>query len=714
MQATPISADERRFITEITSALQLKADQVEELRDLLDERRQRLDSLEDRINQLDLGAPESVQLKTQLDRERRAALEQLLPALSVEQQTKLRAMLNPPAAANAPPSTVAAIKPVLPDGPLSAKERLIDLPKYKANKDSMSGPKPGESLGAINEEQKILHFLNRAGFGPRPGDIERIKQIGLNRYLEQQLLPEEITDELLSRPLESLTTLQMTTPEVIQNFAPPLVPVRPQPTPKPTPATPTIKEGGDPEQNTAAMGNAKKGADPEMQSMMDEAPANQRERRVRPAPTPTPAPARQTARRRDSNTPLRELQQAKLLRAIFSEKQLQEVMVDFWYNHFNVWANKDSARYMVATYERDAIRPHALGNFKDLLLATAQSPAMLYYLDNFLSQLEPPARKNADGDAIPTRRPGLNENYARELMELHTLGVDGGYTQKDVTEVARCFTGWTMVQSPNTSFLFRPRMHDRGEKLVLGKRIPEGGGVEDGLRVLELLSKHPSTAKFISTKLIQRFVADQPPPALVERTAQTFLSTGGDIREVLRTILTSAEFFAPMYYRNKIKSPFELAASAIRAAGASSDGAASLAQVIARMGEPLYLCQPPTGYSEDSSLWLSNATLLERMNFAVSLVGNKVPGTRVDAVRLIAPDAVKDQRRLLDQLIAVLVHSEVSDETRNNLKSVVKGTRVEAVPAKYNAKSPPPPNQNEQLIRAIASLVLGSREFQVK
>src|SRR5262249_50087312 len=247
-------------------------------------------------------------------------------------------------------------------------------------------------------------------------------------------------------------------------------------------------------------------------------------------PKPTPTPARSTVPPRDSGLPLRELQQAKLVRAIFSEKQLQEVMVDFWYNHFNVWANKDTARWMVTSYERDVIRPHALGKFKELLVATAQSPAMLYYLDNFLSKAESPVKKEADGNPSPVRRPGLNENYGRELMELHTLGVDGGYTQKDVTEVARCFTGWTIVPQPNTIFIFAPRAHDKGEKIVLDTRIPPGGGIEDGLRVLDILAKHPSTAKFISHKLCQRFVADQPPQSLVDRAAENFIATDGDIR----------------------------------------------------------------------------------------------------------------------------------------------------------------------------------------
>jgi uncharacterized protein (DUF1800 family) len=418
---------------------------------------------------------------------------------------------------------------------------------------------------------------------------------------------------------------------------------------------------------------------------------------------------------RDPQQPLRELQQAKLLRAIFSEKQLQEVMVDFWFNHFNVFGQKDADRWLLTSYERDVIRPHALGRFKDLLTAVAQSPAMLYYLDNFLSQMEqpaPPPKFDADGNPLPQpRRPGLNENYARELMELHTLGVDGGYTQKDVIEVARCFTGWTIGPQGNRAFTFRPRIHDRGEKTALGTRIAPGGGIEDGLRALDILSKHPSTAKFVSRKLCQRFVADEPPAALVERVAARFTETGGDIREAVRAILTSQEFFSPKHYRNKIKSPLELVASMIRATGASTNGAGPLIQAVARMGEPLYLCQPPTGYGENSAEWLSSATLLERMNFAVALTGNRINGSHVEVSRFTPPEAMNDSDRIIGRLLAVLVHSDVSPETRENLARVLSETRAKTTPTKFDGRAP---QKNFEMTTALTELILGSREFQVK
>ncbi len=611
-----------------------------------------------------------------------------------------------------PVSPIAPLKPVLPDGIFSQGEKLIKLPSGYAQQNIRSRY-ASNSPSLLTDEQKILHLLNRAGFGARPGDIERVRQMGAERYIEEQLHPENISDDFLARPLTAFNTLQMSIPETIQYYAPPVRPTpaptaTPTPTPIPTPAIkpPTLASKGESESELIRVETGKVEMTAPQNPSQDTSDAMPRQPQPQPTPMPTPAP------RRDGQQPLRELQQTKLLRAIFSEKQVQEVMVDFWFNHFNVYAGKDSARWMVTSYERDVIRPHALGKFKELLVGVAQSPAMLYYLDNFLSQVEPPMKKDADGNPIPTRRPGLNENFARELMELHTLGVDGGYTQQDVIEVARCFTGWTVLSQPNSAFVFRPRMHDKGEKIVLGARIPAGGGIEDGLRALDLLAKHPSTAKFISYKLSQRFVADEPPPSLVDRAAEVFRRTDGDIREVVRAILTSPEFYSPKYYRNKIKSPLELTASAIRATGASTAAALPLILWVGQMGEPLYLCQPPTGYSEDSSRWMSNATLLERMNFVVALVGNKINGSRVDVLRFAAPETVKDKNKLLDQLIAVLIHSDVGDETRDNLSRVVKESQSRMIPAKYDERTAK--KNNEQLIGGLAALILGSREFQVK
>lgn len=698
--AQQIPFDETRIVAEMTDALQLVPEQAAKLNELLQRRRPRIDTLLQQMSQFQPGSSQFNELRGQLERERRAVLEEFLPTLRPEQQTKLRGMIGAPNAPQAqPPSPIQSLKPKLPAGALSANERTIPLPANFANENTRRNSRERRVLIAhLTEDQKILHLLNRAGFGPRPGDTERVKKIGIERYLDEQLHPEDVADDFLTRPLQSLNTQQATLPELFQNFLPP--PPRPAPTPL------AIKKDGETGRpGDGAMENQKeKGKQGEAEkSAAMIAPSSGRQ--VPQSPTPTPPPV-------DGQRPMRELQQAKLLRAVFSERQLQEVMVDFWFNHFNVFAGKDTARLMLTVYERDVIRPNALGKFKELLTAVAQSPAMQVYLDNFLSQMEqpaPPPKYDADGNLLPPpRRPGLNENYARELMELHTLGVDGGYTQNDVREVARCFTGWTVGQQPNQLFIFRPRSHDKGEKFVLGKRIAAGGGIEDGLRVLDLLAKHPSTAKFISFKLAQRFVADEPPTSLVERAAEVFTKTDGDIRQVVRAILTSPEFYSTKYYRNKIKSPLELAASAIRATGAATDGASPLVQAVARMGEPLYQCQPPTGYSEDSSRWLSSATLLERMNFAVALVGNRINGTRVEAGRFVAPEAAKDQKRLLDGLLATLIHSEVSKETRDNLTKVLTDQRAKMTQAKFDQR------RNNELIGNVAALIIGSREFQVK
>lgn len=696
------SFNESRFVADLTAELKLTPEQASTMTELLKKRRSRFEELSRQMSPLQPGNPRFLEVRDQLDRERRSALEELLPTLRPEQQARLRFLMGPPSVpAPRTASPIAALRPNLPAGALAANERLIPLPEIgdEATRSRKT------TISPLTEEQKILHLLNRAGFGPRPGDIERIKQKGLERYLDEQLHPEDIEDEFLARPLQSLNTLQATLPELFQNFLPP-PPPRPVPTPTPTPLAVKKEEGKEGQREEGKEGSTDKPA-PGKADKSEAMIAPSLNPSVPQSPPPRPSPTLV-----DTQRPLRELQQAKLLRAVFSERQLQEVMVDFWFNHFNVFAGKDNARLMLTVYERDVIRPHALGRFKELLTAVAQSPAMMVYLDNFLSQAEqpaPPPKYDAEGNLLPPpRRPGLNENYARELMELHTLGVDGGYTQNDVREVARCFTGWTVGQQPNPMFIFRPRSHDKGEKVVLGKRIAAGGGIEDGLRVLDLLAKHPSTAKFISFKLAQRFVADEPPTTLVDRAAEVFTKTDGDIRQVVRAILTSPEFYSPKFYRNKIKSPLELAASAIRATGAATDGAAPLVQTVARMGEPLYQCQPPTGYSEDSSRWLSNATLLERMNFALALIGNRINGTRVEVNRFAVADATKDQKRLLNALLAAFIHSDVSKETRDNLMKVLNDQRAKGTSGK------PDDRRVNDLVGNVAALVLGAREFQVK
>ncbi len=403
-----------------------------------------------------------------------------------------------------------------------------------------------------------------------------------------------------------------------------------------------------------------------------------------------------------------ELSQAKVLRAIYSERQLQEVMADFWYNHFNVFAPKGADRWLVTSYDRDVIRPYALGRFRDLLGATAKHPAMLFYLDNWMSSkpgspdglLGRPAAQANRG-----RFAGLNENYARELMELHTLGVDGGYTQKDVTEVAHCFTGWS-IERPEQGggYVFRARMHDTGEKVVLGVRIPAGGGIEDGERVLDLLARHPSTARFIGTKLVRRFVADTPPPALVERVARAFLQSDGDIRTVVRTIVTSPEFFSDQAYRAKVKKPLELVVSAVRALGADAEAYSVLPMAVGRIGEPLFQSQPPTGYPDTAEAWVNTGALLNRMNFGLSLASGRIPGTRVDLDRVVGPLDPQRPEQAMDRLVASLLHDDASEATKRTLMAQLA--------APENTRSVLGDGEKNTRVAALAGLILGSPEFQ--
>ncbi len=422
---------------------------------------------------------------------------------------------------------------------------------------------------------------------------------------------------------------------------------------------------------------------------------------------------------RKARQALLQLMQAKMLRAAYSDRQLEEVMVDFWFNHFNVFSGKGQVRVYLNEYERDAIRPRVLGTFRELLQATAESPAMLFYLDNWQSSAPEGARTAAPrtegartsrrnpnrmsqltggatrprtlADLPPglrNRRAGLNENYARELMELHTLGVEGGYTQKDVQEVARAFTGWTIANPrQGGAFRFEPRMHDDGEKVVLGHTIKAGGGKKDGDTVLDLLANHPATARFIASKLARRFVADEPPKTLIDRAARRFTETGGNIREVVKGIVTSPEFFAADSYRAKVKTPFEFVVSAVRATGTDTSNAMPLVLAVRNLGMPLYGCQPPTGYSDKAEAWVNSGALLNRMNFAVSLTAStaerraarRSPQDRDGAGPTVTSDA----------LVASALAGELSETTAATV-----------------AKATTPP-------QALA-LVLGSPEFQRK
>ncbi len=524
----------------------------------------------------------------------------------------------------------------------------------------------------LSKDEQVVHALNRLTFGPRPGDIETVSKMGVKKWIDLQLHPERIPEnpELAQRlaPLESLRLSQADTernypnPQMIRAIAAgrqamPADPVTRAAVERQVrrfkvkkddadngplePAIPLEQLLSREQIRTLRTGNVDQkraviAAIPEDQ-MDDVAIALPPGLRLQLLPAVEPALRRKlmllTA---PQQLVAFDLSEGKLYRAILSNRQLEEQLVDFWYNHFNVFLDKGADRYLVPTYEREAIRPHVLGKFRDLLEATAKSPAMLFFLDNWESVgATQPQRGNAKR---PVR--GLNENYARELMELHTLGVDGGYTQKDVTEVARCFTGWTIRQPrEGGDFFYNDRVHDKGAKVVLGVTIPAGGGKDDAEKVLDILARHPATARFISKKLAQRFVADDPPQKLIDKMAKTFRDKNGDIREVMKTMLTSDEFFSQAAYRAKVKTPFEMIVSAVRATGAQVDFAFPLANQIAQLGEPLYRKLEPTGYSDANSEWVNSAALLARMNFALSLAQNKVPGSKLDAALFMGAPA---------------------------------------------------------------------------
>ncbi|GAC1661356.1 MAG: hypothetical protein NVS9B4_13510 [Candidatus Acidiferrum sp.] len=631
-------------------------------------------------------------------------------------------------------------------------------------------PKPDSTLKGLpitelSADEAILHALNRLAYGPRPGDVERVRQMGLAKWIDQQLNPNSVDDRSVTARLENFPTLSFSTAQLIKQYPQPkqaakLAAVRQaqaQPQSQPAALSPNDTQRA-PEQtmpppvppsSSAAVGpSASATARPVNTADKSSVPTTMKQdsgfpnrattgsgkRAALAGPDPNAVPK---AIADDSKSPQRvveELAMAKVTRAIYSERQLQQVMDDFWFNHFNVFAGKGEDRYYLTAYERDVIQPRALGKFKDLVTATAQSPAMLFYLDNFLSaDPKAPERQAAQqaqqramrqarnrrgfgrpwpGRFPPAAKPqqarkntrGLNENYGRELMELHTLGVDGGYTQKDVTEVARCFTGWT-IDKPreNPEFKFDERVHDPDSKVVLGKKI-HAGGMKDGEEVIKLLSQHPSTAKFISTKLARRFVSDNPPPALVKRMAHTFQSSDGDIRAVLRTMIYSPEFWSRDAYRAKVKTPYELVISSVRALNTDAETPMPFVQWIGRIGEPLYQCQPPTGYSDKAEAWVNSGALLNRLNFSLVLAGNKVRGARTDVPALLGVDPAAQPKDALDRAVAVFLGGQASSTTIETLQKQLDSPQI------VQAKLDDPVKHVD--LGVVAGLVLGAPEFQ--
>ncbi|MFN0110031.1 MAG: DUF1800 domain-containing protein [Blastocatellia bacterium] len=573
-----------------------------------------------------------------------------------------------------------------------------------AKMDKAKSPKP--TLKNLSAEQKTIHLLDRITFGARPGDLERVTKLGWEKLLDEQLHPERIADAAIEQKLKGIESIHLSNAELANYY------------PAPQVIQQALKSKGIEPAEFAGGTNTPTGQTEQEQQ------ANQAKRRE------IQKMLKEMGYKQPQQVAV-ELQQSKILRAVYSERQLQEVMTDFWFNHFNVFLQKGADRVLTTTYERDVIRPNVFGKFEDLLKATAESPAMLFYLDNWMSaapnaeatkrrqqlakvmerrqarradkmsEQENEQMLNAQGKIKKAPR-GLNENYAREIMELHTLGVDGGYTQKDVQEVARCFTGWTLKQPRNgAEFIFNPMIHDDGEKTVLGKKIAAGGGKKDGYDVIHLLAAHPATAKFISTKLARKFVNDTPPQALVSRMAETFRKTDGDISQVLRTMLTSPEFFAAENYRAKIKTPFEMTVSAVRAIGADTTGGPQFHRWIAQMGEGLFMAQPPTGYADTAEHWVNTGALLERMNFALALAANKIQGTRTNLSSLFSDSAALQPSQLVDRYAKLLLKGELSTQSR----ATIDKSLGEQILAK---------NENSKAVDAakIVGLILGSPEFQ--
>jgi len=539
----------------------------------------------------------------------------------------------------------------------------------------------------LTKYQEILHALNRLTFGPRPGDVEAVQKIVLKKCIDQQLHPERIAEnpELTERlkPLESLT---MSPSEIATDYPPPVVVLAMINGLLPLPKDPEARARM---QLQAQRLREKQDAKGDLKGKQGKGDPLQQAMRQQVLATTDPVERRRLIA---SNAPQQvlpyDLNEAKLYRAIYSNRQLEEQMADFWFNHFNVYMDKGADRILTSSYERDAIRPHVFGKFRDLLEATAKSPAMLFYLDNWQSVSSELGQRNINQrarlKAKAKQSRGLNENYARELMELHTLGVDGGYTQQDIIEVARCFTGWTINQ-PNRGgeFMYNDRVHDNGEKTVLGVKLPAGGGQEDAERVLDILARHPSTARFISTKLAKKFVSDDPPPVLIEHMTKTFRDTDGDIRAVMAAMLEYKEFFSEGAFRSKVKTPLELVVSAVRATGAEVNFAIPLATQIAQLGQPLYRKIEPTGYSSANAEWVNSAALLARMNFALALTDNRVPGVKVN------------QNEFQDNIAATSLQVLFQQPARQTLDSIQKALQQKA----------PTPG-------LVAGLVLGSPDFQ--
>jgi uncharacterized protein (DUF1800 family) len=642
-----------------------------------------------------------------------------------------------------------------------------------------------EVSAPLTSQEQAIQMLNRFTFGPTPGQIDAVEKMGPDAWFEQQLNPQSIPDPVVDKRLAEFPSLYLAPSDLLVQFPSNQMIRQTAEGKRPYPADPNLaasyevlvfkynrrKEQEKAQQNapTAQVGQMTNGQSADMsdeqkkeqrrewqqqaQVLADQVLAFPKDQRMQAI---LKLPVEQRAKELFAlmaggpdglHVIDGELQQAKILRAVLSERQLLEVMTDFWYNHFNVDIRKDADQWYAPTYERDAIRAHALDKFSDLLLATAQHPAMLWYLDNW-SSIGPDSQAAGKGK----KDRGLNENYGREVMELHTVGVDGGYTQADVTNLAKILTGWTIDQpQQGGGFAFDPRKHEPGTIKWFGQTMQDNGYLE-GQQALLWLAAQPQTAHFISYELAQRFVADDPPPALVDRMAKTYMDTGGDIREILRTMVHSPEFNSQKDYRNKVKTPLEFVASVLRATDTNPTNPGALTQVVARMGEPLYQMQPPTGYSTTADHWMNSGALVDRLNFSLQFASSKVGGIHFDAPRLLAegllakpavppstqhatraqsiamtatglPSGQDEALNLMEQM---LIASQVSAKTNAVIHRELSGAMADSpeppMPSASIQPAPLPANQTQanqaqadptQTLDTMTALILGSPEFQM-
>jgi uncharacterized protein (DUF1800 family) len=500
-------------------------------------------------------------------------------------------------------------------------------------------------------DEQVQHVLNRLAFGGRPGDAAAVRAMGVDQWIARQLQPEKIEDARATSLIARYPALTSDRADLVADFV-------------------------------------------EARQVRQQA-KNQAPAKARPP--------------MDVQRAVPELQAALLTRAVTSERQLYEVMVNFWENHFSVYAQKGAQeRLFLIEYDRDVIRPNAMGKFRDLLGAVAHSPAMLFYLDNWQSQADsanPTLAEQRAGRrprlraALRARpRRGLNENYARELMELHTLGVDGGYTQKDVQEVARALTGWTIALQQGGEFTFRPEAHDAGPKVILGKQFPAGRGIEEGEAVLDLIARHPSTARFITTKLARYFISDDPPPSVVDRCSAVFTRTDGDIRSTLGCVITGPEFFSRAAYRAKVKTPFQVVASAMRALDAMPDQTPRSVQTVAQLGQPIFGHQTPEGWPDRAESWMNSGAILNRINFGLQMASSRVPGVTFGRVAEIDELRGATREAQVDGIVKLFFGGQVSTDTRQVLQS---------------GENPLSAGKNQLGgLQQIVGLALGAPEFQ--